>query len=247
MIPMTKKTRKAPAKPKEGEYQPTEADRAVVQRLHDRAKARHPAPRLHAKSNNGNIDIKPDHPDHTVWQAALMETLGTVEAAFASLLINQLGNVTTNAEKADNSGHYNALLAAMHGIAPKDETEAMLAAQMVASHLAAMEMNRRAMRADYIDQMNSYGTLANKFMRTYALQTEALKRYRAKAQQTIRVERVYVNEGGQAIVGNVQGGGVTSNQEAQSRAKEIAHAPEPALRSPEQEREPLPARGDAER
>jgi len=38
---------------------------------------------------------------------------------------------------------------------------------------------------------------------------DALKRYRAKAQQTVRVERVTVREGGQAIVGSVshEGGG----------------------------------------
>jgi hypothetical protein len=32
---------------------------------------------------------------------------------------------------------------------------------------------------------------------------ETLKKYRSKASQTVRVERVLVNEGGQAIVGDV--------------------------------------------
>ena len=36
---------------------------------------------------------------------------------------------------------------------------------------------------------------------------DALKRYRTKAQQTVRVERVNVNEGGQAVVGDVTHGG----------------------------------------
>ena len=43
--------------------------------------------------------------------------------------------------------------------------------------------------------------------RTYLAQMDALKKYRAKAQQTVRVERVTVNEGGQAIVGDVTHGG----------------------------------------
>ena len=38
-------------------------------------------------------------------------------------------------------------------------------------------------------------------------QMDALKKHRAKAQQTVRVERVTVNEGGQAIVGDVSGVG----------------------------------------
>ena len=39
-------------------------------------------------------------------------------------------------------------------------------------------------------------------------QVEALKKYRSAGEQTIKVQHVTVNEGGQAIVGNVsQGGG----------------------------------------
>lgn len=43
--------------------------------------------------------------------------------------------------------------------------------------------------------------------RTYIAQLDALKKYRAKAQQVVRVERVTVNEGGQAVVGDVAYGG----------------------------------------
>ena len=42
---------------------------------------------------------------------------------------------------------------------------------------------------------------------TYLAQMDALTRYRAKAQQTVRVERVDVHESGQAIVGAVTHGG----------------------------------------
>jgi len=43
----------------------------------------------------------------------------------------------------------------------------------------------------------------NKLTRTYAAQMEALKRYRSNGSQKVTVEHVTVNEGGQAIVGNV--------------------------------------------
>ena len=44
---------------------------------------------------------------------------------------------------------------------------------------------------------------------------EALKRRRAKAQQTVRVERVTVEDGGQAIVGDVtHGGGLNMKSDA---------------------------------
>jgi len=44
----------------------------------------------------------------------------------------------------------------------------------------------------------------NKLTRTFAAQVEALKRYRSKGEQTIKVQHVTVNEGGEAIVGNVR-------------------------------------------
>jgi len=42
-------------------------------------------------------------------------------------------------------------------------------------------------------------------------QMEALKKYRTGGQQKMIVEHVHVNEGGQAIVGNVNPGGGGSN------------------------------------
>jgi hypothetical protein len=39
--------------------------------------------------------------------------------------------------------------------------------------------------------------------RTFLAQMDELKKYRATAQQVVRVERVVVNEGGQAIVGEI--------------------------------------------
>ena len=43
----------------------------------------------------------------------------------------------------------------------------------------------------------------NRLARTFAAQVEALKRYRSKGEQRVVVERVTVNEGGQAVVGNI--------------------------------------------
>ena len=58
-----------------------------------------------------------------------------------------------------------------------------------------------------IPQQDSAERAFNKLGRTFAAQVEALKRYRSRGDQTVRVEHVTVNEGGQAIVGNVNHGG----------------------------------------
>jgi hypothetical protein len=50
-------------------------------------------------------------------------------------------------------------------------------------------------------------TAAARLMRTYAIQVEALRRLRGGgSSQLIRIEKVNVSEGGQAIIGNVVAG-----------------------------------------
>ena len=83
----------------------------------------------------------------------------------------------------------------------------MLAAQMAAVHNATMTFARRLAHVDNIPQQDSAERAFNKLARTFAAQVEALKRYRTGGEQTVRVEHVTVNEGGQAIVGNVTHGG----------------------------------------
>jgi hypothetical protein len=45
---------------------------------------------------------------------------------------------------------------------------------------------------------------AERLLRAYATQLEALRRRRHGGSQTLRVEHVHVNEGGQARIGNVK-------------------------------------------
>ena len=83
----------------------------------------------------------------------------------------------------------------------------MLAAQMAAVHMSTMTFARRLAHVENIPQQDSAERAFNKLARTFAAQVEALKRYRSGGEQTVRVEHVTVNEGGQAIVGNVSHGG----------------------------------------
>ena len=103
-------------------------------------------------------------------------------------------------------------------IKPTDATESMLAAQMVGTHAAAMECLRRAM----LHQQTVAGRdmelkHAQKLMALYTQQLAALDKHRGKGQQTITVERVTVQSGGQAIVGNVDAGAASSPPEARRR------------------------------
>jgi len=78
---------------------------------------------------------------------------------------------------------------------------------MAAVHNATMTFARWLNHVDNIQQQDSAERAFNKLARTFAPQAESLKRYRSAGEQTVRVEHVTVNEDGQAIVGNVTGGG----------------------------------------
>ena len=65
------------------------------------------------------------------------------------------------------------------------------------------------------------------------------------AMECYRREHVHVHQGGQAIIGNVEGGGECTKLEDQPHALE--HTPGEALRSQDTEREALPVACDAER
>jgi len=103
----------------------------------------------------------------------------------------------------------NASMAAILEIDPQDSTELMLATQMVTVHNLTMEMSRRALMSEQTtDGVNFNINRTTKLMRTYMAQMEALNKYRNKGKQQINVQHVNVNDGGQAVIGDVnQGGG----------------------------------------
>jgi hypothetical protein len=172
---------------------------------------------------------------------------------------NALGNQAMQALWVRNSSSEErerqliATVAALAGIAPKDELEGMMAAQLVAAHNAAMECYRRAMIGDQtFEGRRENLAQANKLSRTYAALLEALNRHRGKGQQKVTVEHFHVHAGGEAVVGMIAtgssqpGGGDTSKFEEQPHAKQIAHAPEPALPCSDADQDTLPVARDGQ-
>ena len=100
-------------------------------------------------------------------------------------------------------------LAAMNGIGPGDVIADLLSAQLVSAHHAAMDCYKRAAGGELpLEVWREALNQANRLSRTSAALVEALNRHRGKSgQQTVRVEHVTVNDGGQAIVGAVATGG----------------------------------------
>ena len=190
-----------------------------------------------------NVNPKPSHTKHFS---------GSNHEQFGIILLNQLTSSlwAAHSDELYKQKQVAACLEAMVGISPQDESEGMLAAQMVACHRAAMECFRRAMIKEqpFAGRQQNL-SFANKLTRSYALAMEALDKHRGKGQQKVTVEHVHVHQGGQAIVGNVQtGAGAQPKLEEQPDAKTMAHAPEPEMRSTfEAVGEALPQRSDEKR
>jgi hypothetical protein len=98
-----------------------------------------------------------------------------------------------------------AVCAGLAAFRPADEIEGMLAAQAMAMHFGAMECFRRSIVQDQpADTASKLRRDGANLARGMTDMLEALDRKRGKGPQVVRVERVVVHEGGQAIVGNVQ-------------------------------------------
>jgi hypothetical protein len=134
---------------------------------------------------------------------ALMLACGTKEPDFVHGLIHQIASAGSKGQYPDEPG-IKFMFAAFKGIEPRDQIEAMLAAQMVASHVATMRFANRLGHVESLQTQDSAERTFNKLARTFAAQVEALQRYRAGREDRVIVQQnVSISDGGQAIVGNV--------------------------------------------
>jgi hypothetical protein len=120
---------------------------------------------------------------------------GSVSDDFNIVLATQVVNTLwLDADRETRDRQFQAAFAVLVGIRPADEIEGMLAAQMVATHNAAMECFRRSMiREQTFEGRSENLTQANKLTRSYAMLLEVLNRHRGKGQQRVTVEHVHVH------------------------------------------------------
>ena len=105
-----------------------------------------------------------------------------------------------------------------------------------------------------------YGGYATRLMRLQLELIRALDKHRHGTKQTVEVRHLHIHPGAQGVVGIINsrkdGSGVeessptldnSAKSDGQHNAKQIAHAPQPAMRSPNAEPEVVPSASDAER
>jgi hypothetical protein len=211
--------------------EPTEAEQAEIRALAMRKKARRQAPRfaVHRQENN-QVQVIPTDVHADVASARVMNAFGTTNADLATCLVRHILDAThlQSSGAPINADTLNAALAAVTGIGPQDDAEAMLATQMVAVHWVAMALLRKANDRALL---NDAGNLAVKLLRTYTTQLEALKRYRSAGEQRVVVQHQHVNVTADQAAVQVNGGAdpAPGGRGAASKPEEQPHAPaEPA-------------------
>jgi hypothetical protein len=239
--------KKAAVAPKDAEkppYEPTPIEAEAIAAYKVAKETR--GPRLKVAIEGNAAKITPDYPDAAIGMLALMRAIGTTDLDFFDGLTLQL----VNGSKGQGSPGQavNFMLAVIKGVEPRDQIEAMLAAQMAAVHNATMTFARRLAHVENIQQQDSAQNAFNKLTRTFAAQVEALKRYRSGGEQKMTVQHVHVAEGGQAIVGNVNAPapGVGATEKVGGQPHALGYAPGVALpRQIEAERATVPRAGGA--
>jgi len=152
-----------------------------------------------------SLDIEFDDTDENI-NKAYQRMSGVDDELASNILIGRAAESVANIME-DETNAINYTMALLEDIAPQDGLEGMLATQMVACHNLAMEMSKRAMHTKQSGSVSAQCvTQATKLMNTFASQIDVLQKYRNKGQQVIKVQHVTVNDGGQAIVGNVKKG-----------------------------------------
>jgi hypothetical protein len=144
------------------------------------------------------------HLNRSIMFERLSEAFGTQDTDFVWGLTQQLMDAAASFHHGEAIGF---LLSVIRDIKPRDHLEGMLAAQMASIHLAMMHFtDELAPGPNFpinIPKQDSAARALTSLARTFASQMGALKHYRSGGEQRVTVQHVSVNDGGRAIVGNV--------------------------------------------
>jgi hypothetical protein len=173
------------------------------------------------------------------WWKRLKKALGTMSSDFVNVSLLQLQAAAQLPCGGISETATNAALALIEAAAPRNEIEGALAVQMACTHAAAMSVLARFQGGGGSERrVVALATAAARLMRAYSAQVETLRRLRHGGDQYVRVEHVHVNDGGQAVIGNVKTAG--SGDAAQGPAltprandpvaSSAAHGPDPRAR-----------------
>jgi hypothetical protein len=164
-------------------------------------------PPVRVKLRRVNANLATDG-ESKVWWRRLKKALGTTSSDFVNASLLQLQAAAQLPCGGISEPATNAALALIEAAAPRNEIEGALAVQMACTHAAAMSVLARFRGGGGSEQrVAALATAAVRLLRAYSVQVETLRRLRHGGDQYVSVEHVHVNDGGQAVIGNVKTAG----------------------------------------
>ena len=171
--------------------------------------------------------VAKNHPpdgDGKAWWARLKQALGTSSSDFVNASLLQLQAAAQLHCGGISEVAINAALAMIEAAQPQNEIEGALAVQMACTHTAALSVLARFGSGGGSERrVVALASAAGRLLRVYSGQVETLRRLRHGGDQYVRVEHVHINEGAQAVIGNVH---PQEKGRAQLRETQMRHDPE---------------------
>jgi hypothetical protein len=143
-----------------------------------------------------------DHPDQDTGERLMAAALGVADRDAMYGILRQLVKASVIGRKPD-AANLALMISMVESIKPRDNIEAMLVAQMVAVHVAAMRSAHQLGCIEDLDRLEGATRALTRLARTFPAQVEALNRHRNASEPAITVQNLSVQDGGKAIVGNV--------------------------------------------
>lgn len=142
-------------------------------------------------------------PEATAWALSkLAEATGVKDPALAARILDQVSRIQAPWSFGDARDGIGVALEMMREMKPRTITEAMLSAQMIGVHHAALSFLHKVAFGG--EQAESHFARATSLIRLFNEQSEAMLKLQGRTgQQKVTVEHVHVHDGGQAIVGSV--------------------------------------------
>jgi hypothetical protein len=180
-------------------------------------------PPVRVKLRRVNANLAKSYPpdgESKAWWERLKSALGTQSSDFVNASLFQLQAAARLPGSGISEIALNAALAMIEAAAPKDEIEGALAVQMACTHTAAMAVLARLGGGGGTERwVVALGAAAARLLRAYSTQVEVFRRLRHGGNQYVRVEHVHVNDGGQAVIGNVKPAGSDVSGSPDPRAR----------------------------
>ena len=134
--------------------------------------------------------------------AGIPEATGIKNRDIADRIVCQVGESLLSSSPQTADSRLIKAIGTIGEVGPQNGTEAMLSAQMIAAHEAAIHFTKLGAAQTRLEALEVCARQAARFMRVFNEQLEVMQKLKGKTgQQKVTVEHVHVNEGGQAIVG----------------------------------------------